>query len=205
MGNKRTVLIGGTRGIGEALNQMLKDKGYEVLTIARSSEATYPCDVTDTSQELPSIEGPIHGLVYCPGTLNLKPFGQISINDFQKDWEINTLGAFRVIQFYLNEIQKAERASIVCFSTVAVRVGMPFHASVAAAKGAVEGLTRSLAAELCPKIRVNAIAPSLTDTPLVSMLLKSEEKREVFSKRHPLQKIGTPDDIALYGRILIVR
>jgi NAD(P)-dependent dehydrogenase (short-subunit alcohol dehydrogenase family) len=136
-------------------------------------------------------------LVYCPGTINLKPFHRIAISDFQNEMDINFFGAVRVLQACLKGLKKSDSASVVLFSTVAVQTGMGFHAGIASAKGAVEGLTRSLAAEWAPsKIRVNSIAPSLTDTPLASNLLSTPEKKEASDKRHPLGRIGSPEDLA---------
>jgi NAD(P)-dependent dehydrogenase (short-subunit alcohol dehydrogenase family) len=136
-------------------------------------------------------------LVYCPGTINLKPFHRFSIEDFQKDYEVNVLGAIKVLQACLKGLKKSESASVVLFSTVAVQVGLGFHSSISSAKGAVEGLAKSLAAEWAPnKIRVNVVAPSLTDTPLASALLGNEDKKEASNKRHPLGRYGQPEDIA---------
>jgi NAD(P)-dependent dehydrogenase (short-subunit alcohol dehydrogenase family) len=126
----------------------------------------------------------------------LKPFHLLRSRDFVRDLEVNYLGAVKTLQHYLPRLREADSASVVLLSTVAVQTGLAFHASVAGAKGAVEGLTRALAAELAPKIRVNAVAPSLTDTPLARSLLNQPAKRESASKRHPLQRIGTPADIA---------
>ena len=139
----------------------------------------------------------LHGVVYCPGTINLKPFHRLSQDDFKNDFQINVLGAISVIQAVLPKLKKANSASIVMYSTVAAKIGMGFHASVAASKGAIEGLTISLAAELAgAKIRVNCIAPSLTDTPLATNLLSSDEKKEASNKRHPIGRYGTSTDIA---------
>jgi NAD(P)-dependent dehydrogenase (short-subunit alcohol dehydrogenase family) len=143
--------------------------------------------------ELPPV---LDGLVYFPGSITLKPFRRLSAEDFLTDYGINCLGAVSAIQSALPALKAAPAASIVLFSTVAVAQGLPFHASIAAAKGAVEGLARSLAAELAPKIRVNVIAPSLTDTPLASPLLNTDVKREAAAKRHPLQRVGDPEHTA---------
>jgi NAD(P)-dependent dehydrogenase (short-subunit alcohol dehydrogenase family) len=145
----------------------------------------------------------IDGLVYAPGTINLKPFRSLKKPQFQADLEVNLLGAIDLIQWALKGLQSATHPAVLFFSTVAVQQGMPFHASIAAAKGAVEGLTRSLAAEWAPKIRVNAIAPSLTDTPLADRLLNSDAKREAAAKRHPLQRVGTPQDLATAALYLL--
>jgi 3-oxoacyl-[acyl-carrier protein] reductase len=145
----------------------------------------------------------LDGVVYCPGTINLKPFHRLTQADFAHDWLVNVMGAVATLQAVMPKLKNAERASVVLFSTVAVGLGMPFHASIASAKGAVEGLTKSLAAEWAPKIRVNAIAPSLTQTSLVEKLLASEEKIEAAGKRHPLQKIGSPEEIAALVTFLL--
>ena len=134
-------------------------------------------------------------MVYCPGTINLKPFHRIKPEDFIYEFQVNFLGAVKAIQQSLSALKKSDKASIVLFSTVAVQNGMPFHAGIASAKGAIEGLTRSLAAELAPTIRINAIAPSITDTPLAGKLLSSDEKKEASANRHPLKKIGSVTDM----------
>jgi NAD(P)-dependent dehydrogenase (short-subunit alcohol dehydrogenase family) len=145
----------------------------------------------------------IDGLVYCPGSINLKPFHRFSDDDFMKDFELQVLGAVKVIRAVLPKLKKAEQASIVLFSTVAVANGFPFHSQVSTSKGALEGLTRALAAEYAPKIRVNCIAPSLVDTPLAGQLLNNEKKVEVNAQRHPLKRVGRPDDIAMAVEYLL--
>jgi NAD(P)-dependent dehydrogenase (short-subunit alcohol dehydrogenase family) len=142
-------------------------------------------------------------LVYCPGTIALKPFNRFSPTDFQTDYQLQVLGAIQSIQTALPALKKSEQAAIVLFSTVAVQQGLPFHSLVSASKGAIEGLTRSLAAELAPKIRVNAIAPSLTNTPLAENLLNSDAKREANAARHPLKRIGEASDIAHMAAFLL--
>jgi NAD(P)-dependent dehydrogenase (short-subunit alcohol dehydrogenase family) len=150
------------------------------------------------------IPDPLHGLVYCPGTINLKPVQRITPDELSHDFNINAAGAFRMISASLKKLKAASGASIVLFSTVAVQTGMPYHVSVAAAKGAVEGMARSLAAELASsQIRVNVIAPSLTDTPLASPLLSTPEKKEAAAKRHPLGRFGNPADIASAALFLL--
>ena len=139
----------------------------------------------------------LDGMVYCPGTIELKPFQRLTMDHFKEDLAVNYLGAVKSIQGVLPRLKKSKRSpSVVLFSTVAVKTGMPFHASIAGAKAAVEGLTRSLAAEFAPRIRFNAIAPSLTDTPLAGLLLSDEGKRKASAERHPLKRIGSPIDIA---------
>lgn len=142
------------------------------------------------------IEESLIGLAYFPGTINLKPFKSLSKQDLLNDWEINFLGAAQAVKFYLPQLEAQEGSSIVLMSTVAVQQGMPFHSSIASAKGAIEGFTLSLAAELAPKVRVNAIAPSLTDTPLSHHLVQDPKKKELLEKRHPLKKLGTTDNLS---------
>lgn len=195
------LIIGGNSGIGLATVKRLKRDGMAMLAALRHPESLTEPDVPTQSFDAASepefdLPDALGGLVYFPGTINLKPFHRLSDQDFLDDLQVNALGAVRAIRAALPALKKAGSASIVLFSTVAVRQGMPFHASVAAAKAAVEGLGRSLAAEFAPKIRVNVIAPSLTDTPLASNLLGNEAKREASEKRHPLQAVGSPDEVA---------
>jgi NAD(P)-dependent dehydrogenase (short-subunit alcohol dehydrogenase family) len=145
---------------------------------------------------LPPLQEPLHGVVYLPGTITLKPFAQLKEADFLTDWQVNLWGAIRALQHAYPLLKRAEGASVVLVSTVAVQTGMPFHASIAAAKGAVEGLVRSLAAEWAPTIRVNAVAPSLTQTPLAEKLINTPEKVQQSAQRHPLRRIGNPTDVA---------
>jgi NAD(P)-dependent dehydrogenase (short-subunit alcohol dehydrogenase family) len=198
---KKVVIIGGNSGIGEVLKEQLKAEGVETITASRNSENAV--DVQDENPSFPEVEGPIDSLVYCPGTINLKPFRALKITDFQNDINVNYLGAIKAIQKYLPHLKESEHASIILFSTVAVGKGMNFHSSIAGAKGAVEGLTRALAAEFAPNIRVNCIAPSLTDTPLASKLLRNDKQREGAENRHPLKSVGEPKDIANMANFLI--
>ncbi|AZA49824.1 SDR family oxidoreductase [Chryseobacterium carnipullorum] len=201
---KNTVIIGCGKGIGLATAQLLSEK-QNIIGISRSSSPElqnlniefHEMDVI--SGNLDNIDFPevIDGLVYAPGTINLKPFNRLTPDDFRHDFEVNVLGAVKCIQKLLPNLKKSGNSSIVLYSSVAAKLGMPFHASVSASKNAVEGLTKSLAAEYAAqKIRVNAIAPSLTDTSLASQLLSTPEKREASSKRHPLQRIGSAEEIA---------
>lgn len=204
MNGKNIVLIGGNSGIGKELAEALKAKGANLFLYSKSGDGTTALDTTEDFSDIPGLPEVIDGLVYAPGTINLKPFHRISISEFQQELDINLLGAVRVLQACMKSLKKSESASVVLFSTVAVQTGMGFHASIAAAKGAIEGLTRSLAAEWAPnKIRVNAIAPSLTDTPLASALLSSDDKREASNKRHPIGRFGTPADIAKAAEYLL--
>jgi NAD(P)-dependent dehydrogenase (short-subunit alcohol dehydrogenase family) len=197
MKDKNIVIIGGNSGIGKALSTHLTEAGANLFLYSKSGEGTHSLDVSVDFESMPELPEVIDGLVYCPGTINLKPFHRISVADFQQEMDINFLGAVRVLQACMKGLKKSNSASVVLFSTVAVQTGMGFHCGIAAAKGAIEGLSRSLAAEWAPsKIRVNAIAPSLTDTPLASSLLSTPEKKDASDKRHPLGRVGTPDDIA---------
>jgi 3-oxoacyl-[acyl-carrier protein] reductase len=147
-------------------------------------------------EHFPKIDSVIDGLVYFPGTINLKPFHRLTIADFTKDYDINTLGAVQFVQHYLPQLKLSTKASIVFLSSVAAQQGMPFHTSIAMAKGAIEGLTKALAAELAPSIRVNAMAPSLTNTPLADRFINTPEKIEASEKRNPLKKVGTAEELA---------
>lgn len=205
MDKKNIFIVGGSSGIGLELVKVLSDNHHEIYVGSRTADTLaknpgvhhIPMDVTAETLDLETLPETLQGLVYCPGTIVLKPFQRLTIDDFKEDFDINLLGAVKVIQGCLKQLKKSQTgASIVLFSTVAVKTGMAFHASVASAKAAVEGLTRSLAAEFAPRIRVNAIAPSLTDTPLAQNLLASEEKRKASADRHPLKRVGRPQEIA---------
>ncbi len=207
---KKIVIVGASKGIGNAIAKRLAVGGNSVTALSRSEgdldriqNVNYlEYDAVGTG-DFPLIEGPVDGVVYCPGSINLKPFHRLTEKDFLADLNINLLGAVRTIQALLPNLKEAANPSIVLFSTVAVQTGMGFHASVSAAKGAVEGLTRSLAAEFAPKIRVNSIAPSLTDTPLAERLLSSPEKREAAEGRNPMSKVGTSDEVAAMAEFLL--
>lgn len=205
---KNLLLIGGSYGIGAAIALKLKDS-HNVI-IASRSNGNIPKEIEhhtfDTlKDDISTLDLPerIHGLVYCPGSINLKPFKMMSPETFTEDMEINFHSLVRVVHGLLPKLKNAEQASLVFFSTVAVKVGMPFHTSVAAAKGAIEGFSKALAAEYAPNFRVNVIAPSLTDTSLASKLLNSDAKKEKMADRHPLKKVGTAEDIAAMAAFLI--
>jgi 3-oxoacyl-[acyl-carrier protein] reductase len=210
-GMKNYLIVGAGSGIGLSLAQMLHEKGNHLWVITRNPEALQHLSgfsfvepgFMDDSWTAEGLPDTLHGLVYCPGTINLKPIRGLKPADFRTDFEVNVVGAVKVIQAAYKALKAAGSASVVLFSTVAVAQGMPFHASVAASKGAVEGLARSLAAELAPAVRVNVVAPSLTNTPLASRLLSSDEKSEASAKRHPLQRIGQASDIAAAAEFLL--
>lgn len=198
------LIVGASSGIGFQLAKNLTEKGNKVIALSRSNNELlslnnvtfYQVDISEETPTFPVIEESINGLIYCPGTINLKPFRAIKPEDYINEFNINALGAVKTIKQYLPNLTSAGNGNIVLFSTVAVQNGMPFHSSIAMAKGAVEGLTRSLAAEFAPKIRVNAIAPSLTATPLADKLINAEAKLKGAEERHPLKKIGNVEDIS---------
>ncbi|GIZ08437.1 SDR family NAD(P)-dependent oxidoreductase [Flavobacterium sp. UMI-01] len=187
---KNILIIGGSKGIGSAvlLNQLEANK---VINLSRNApDVSHPNllhhSVDITQDALPEIED-IDALIYCPGTINLKPIGNLSVEDFRNDFEINVMGAVKAIQKYLPILKNSNAPSIVLFSTVATKLGMPYHASVATAKAAIEGLVKSLGAELAGSVRINAIAPTITDTPLAAGILRNERMRENMVERHPLK------------------
>ncbi|MBF8456524.1 SDR family oxidoreductase [Kaistella sp. G5-32] len=207
---KNILIIGAGRGIGLKTAQLLKEENlYTIsrnLTPELESLGTqfFQFDVAKDDLSQLSLPDQLHGVVFCPGSINLKPFNRLTEEDFLADFHQNFLGAVRIIQKCLPILKKSGGASIVLFSTVAAKVGMPFHTSIAASKGAIESFARSLASELAAaKIRVNVIAPSLSDTSLAAMLLSTEEKREASAKRHPLQRIGSTEDSAQLVEFLL--
>lgn len=212
MSNKTFLVVGGTSGIGLELTKLLKlSKEHKVIVLSRTNKNLdglsniefYNLDIKNSLENFPEIKETINGIVYCPGTIQLKPFKGLKIEDFQLDLEINFLGAIKVIQKYYQNLKESKNGSIVLFSTVAVQTGMPYHSSIASAKGAIEGLTRSLAAEFAPEIRVNCIAPSITNTPLAERLLNTEQKINASKERHPLKRIGNPEEIAKFAYFLL--
>ncbi len=202
---KHLVIVGGSKGIGKAITQTFLET-HKVTNISRSAPefshsnlSHYSCDVV--TEELPEIDK-VDTLIYCPGSINLKPIGRLKLEDFRADFEINVLGAVKAIQKYIDPLKKGENPSIVLFSTVASKLGMPFHASVAASKSAVEGLVKSIGAELAPTVRVNAIAPTVTDTELASKLLRNDKMIENMKERHPLKKFLNPQEVADMAQFL---
>lgn len=201
MGNY--LVIGASSGMGQAIAHQLVKEGHQVYGTfhthpMHSTENlnAFQLNVLDDQLNLSSLPESIDGLVYCPGAINLRPFARIQANDFVDDFSLQVGGAIKVIQACLPALKKSGNASIILFSTVAVQLGLNFHTQVAVSKGAIEGLTKALSAELAPTIRVNCIAPSLTDTPLAAGLLNTEQKIEANAQRHPLKRIGTAQDIA---------
>ena len=205
---KNILLIGGSTGIGYELSQKLKKENNLFISTRDQGKFNDPNIKThelDLDKEFETDWLPDHldGFVYLPGTINLRPFKGLKPSVFLDDFNINVMGCVKILQKVLPKIQVAENPSIVMFSTVAVKIGMPFHSSVSSSKGAIEGLTRSLAAEFAPKIRVNSIAPSILDTPLSEKFLNSETKLENSRNRHPLKEIGSPKDISEIVKFLL--
>jgi 3-oxoacyl-[acyl-carrier protein] reductase len=197
---KRFLFIGANSDMAQKANEQFQKQGYEVIGISRSNLSdvygqSYQIEGVGES-DFPKIEGTIDGLVYFPGSVNLKSFRSLKQEELITEYQINVLGALNAVKTYLPNLKLAKKASVVFFSSVAVQLGMPFHASVGMNKGAIEGLTRSLAAELSPEIRVNAIALSLTDTKMTERMVNTEEKRQGIAQRHPLGAIGSKEDVA---------
>ncbi len=206
---KNILIIGGSSGIGRALVDLLAPE-HNIYVASRSNESLANAEVSHISYDVmndaldvSNLPEQLDGFVYCPGSINLRPFRGLKPQTFQDDFNLNVVGAVKSLQAVLPLLQKSPQASLVFYSTVAVSTGMPFHASVAAAKGALEGLTRSLAAEYAPKFRVNCIAPSLTNTPLADKFLNNEAKLEKAQERHPLKQVGTAKNIAQMTAFLL--
>ncbi|MSP84301.1 MAG: SDR family oxidoreductase [Flavobacteriaceae bacterium] len=203
---KNIVIIGGSKGIGNAiLSQMVNEN--KVVNISRSAPTfthsnlkNYELNVLEN--ELPELEN-IDVLIYCPGSINLKPIMSLSVDDFRNDFEINVIGAVKSIQKYLPTLKKGNNPSILLFSTVAAKLGMPFHASIATAKSGVEGLVKSLGAELAPTIRVNAIAPTITETSLSANILRNDRMKENMVERHPMKGYLKPEEVSGMAQFLI--
>jgi NAD(P)-dependent dehydrogenase (short-subunit alcohol dehydrogenase family) len=207
---KNYLIIGGSSGIGEALSLLLEKEKVQVFSTFNKNEKQdtehikyFKLNVLEELPDFSFLPQTLHGIVYCPGSIKLRPFHRIKAEDFLKDYNLQVVGAIKIIQAVLPRLKNADSASVLLFSTVAVQTGFPFHTQVAASKGALEGLTRSLAADLAPKIRVNCIAPSLTDTPLASSLLNTESKKENNAMRHPLKRIGKASDMAHAAQFLL--
>lgn len=203
---KTILIVGGSKGIGEALLKQLVDT-TSIINFSRSSPSFSNINLRHHNldvlkDELPDINH-LDGIVYCPGSINLKPFNRLSHDEFREDFEINVLGAVRVIQHYLKVLKNGNNPSIVLFSTVAAKLGMPFHASIATAKAGVEGLVKSLGAELAPTIRINALAPTVTDTSLAEKILRNDAMKEKMIERHPLKKYLDPQEVADLAAFLL--
>ena len=203
---KNIVIIGGSKGIGSAilLQQLESNMVYNISRnspdITHPNLKHYSLDVLQ--EALPEIEN-IDTLIYCPGSINLKPIGSLSIDDFRNDFEINVIGAVKTIQKYLPVLKKGTNPSVILFSTVAAKLGMPFHASIATAKAGVEGLVKSLGAELASVVRINAIAPTITETSLAAGILRNDRMKENMVERHPMKGYLKPEEVASMTNYLI--
>lgn len=199
------LILGGSTGIGAEISKSLLDQGNEVFIASRNAtsrmetkdnQTVVDIDATDDNADWSFLPDTLDGVVYCGGTINLKPFKRLKAEDFMHDFKINVIGAVNTIQASLKSLKNSDSPSIVMFSSVAADRGLNFHTTISAAKGGVEGLTRALSAELAPDIRINAVALSLTDTPLAEQLLNNEKKQEAGNSRHPLNRYGRPEDAA---------
>jgi NAD(P)-dependent dehydrogenase (short-subunit alcohol dehydrogenase family) len=203
---KKIAIIGGSKGIGNAILLQQLDHNF-VYNISRTRPGISHPNLVHFSVDilkdvLPEIEN-IDSLIYCPGSINLKPILSLSIEDFREDFEINVIGAVKVIQKYLPSLKRGKNPSIILFSTVAAKLGMPFHASIATAKSGIEGLVKSLGAELAPIIRINAIAPTITETSLSASILRNERMKENMMERHPMKKYLKVEEVAQMADYLI--
>ena len=206
---KNYLVIGGSSGIGKEISEILSIENIVFSTSRNDLNGTnenirhIKYNVLEDELNTELLPDQIDGFVYCPGTINLRPFRSLKLETFRSDMELNLIGAIKTLQIILPKLQKSPFASIIFYSTVAVKTGMPFHSSVSSSKSALEGLTKSLAAEFAPKIRVNCIAPSIVNTPLANKFLNTEDKIEKAAARHPLNKIGTAKEIAQLTQYLL--
>ncbi|MDB4075793.1 MAG: SDR family oxidoreductase [Crocinitomicaceae bacterium] len=208
---KKYLIIGASSGIGKALAEELLNQGHQVIGTHNSNRIEYTnsnlesvhFDVMAEELNFDFIPDELDGLIYCPGAIKLLPFKRLKSEDILSDFQLQVAGAVSVIQNCLPALRNGVDPSIVLFSTVAVQSGFNFHTQVSMSKGAIEGLTKALAAELAPTIRVNAIAPGLTDTPLASKLLNTSEKKEANAQKHPMKRIGEPEDLANMAAFLL--
>ena len=205
------LIIGGSSGIGLQLTNQLAESGKQIIATFNKNAPLHKkpnvhyhhLNVLEDTLSLDFVPDELSGLIYCPGSINLRSFEKIKPEDFEADYKLQVIGAIKIIQTVLQRLKKSQNASIILFSTVAVQTGLPFHSQVAASKGAIEGLTKALAAEFAPSIRVNCIAPSLIDTTLASSLLNTVQKVEANAQRHPLKRIGTTADIANLAEFIL--
>ena len=206
---KKILVIGGSSGIGKEIVEILSKDNLVISTSRNDLNETnenithLKYNVLEDQLNPEQLPEQIDGFVYCPGTINLRPFRSLKLETFRADLELNLIGAIKTLQIILPKLQQSPSSSVVFYSTVAVKTGMPFHSSVSSSKSALEGLTQSLAAEFAPKLRVNCIAPSIVNTPLANKFLNTEDKIEKAAARHPLNKIGTAKEIAQLTQYLL--
>ncbi len=206
---KNILLIGGSHGIGFEIALKLYNE-HNIYIASRTSEnlgnlevSHIPYDASKDEIDVSALPDRIDGFVYCPGSINLKPFKTLSPKNFEEDMQINFMFLVKIVHTLLDKLKNSDQASLIFFSTVAVKIGMPYHTSIAAAKGAIEGFAKALAAEYAPKFRVNVIAPSLTNTSLAGRLLGNEKKKELMDNRHPMKRVGQAEDIANIAKFLL--
>jgi len=201
---KNYLIIGASGGIGQAIIRRLLDQNHAVyatfcsndLSMEHQNLTSSHFDVLDSESfgfDLPEV---IDGLVYCPGTINLKPFSSLKESDFLHEFRVNVLGFNKVLKLALGALKKSDLPSVLGFSSVCAQNGFSFHASTAASKSALEGLFVSLAKEFSPKIRFNIIAPSIINTSLSAHLLNSESKQERIAANHPIPRVGSANDVS---------
>ena len=211
MSQKKFVVVGGSKGIGFGITRQLADRGHEIMVLSRTAEnleavsgvTHHVFDVMTDEVESSWLPESIDGVAYCPGSINLRSFRALKPALFREDFELNVVGAVKVLQACLSGLKKAGNSSVLLFSTVAVAQGMHAHASIAASKGAVEGLTRTLAAEFSPHTRVNCLAPALTDTPMTEKFFSDADKAKALGEKYPLGRTGTVNDLASAGVFLL--
>ena len=212
------LIFGGVGGIGEALARRLRTAGRTVAITARQLDraqavaaeigaAAIPCDVLDASSIDAAVagatrDGRLGGIVYAVGSIALKPLARTTEDDMIAAYRLNVVGAMTAIRAGAAAL-KVAHGSVVLFSSVAAAQGFPMHAAIGAAKGGVEGLALSLAAELAPFVRVNAIAPSLTVTPLAAGLTRNPQMADGIAALHPIPRLGTADEVAALAQFLL--
>ena len=198
---KNILIIGGNSLIGQEVIKLSNSNGDNVTATSRSTidlplENFIQLDPNEDLSGLDDLPDSIDALLYCPGSISLKSIQRMDISDIREDFRINVEGAFNVIKKVLPNLKKDEGASVVFISSVAAKSGMTFHSSIAASKAALEGFARSLASELAPRVAINCVAPSLTNTPMAEHLLNNEKKLQSSEERHPLNTIGDPVKVA---------
>ena len=216
MSNKNIFVFGGTGSIGKSLSKKLKSNNYDPIIISRNATELKQlseeigckyivCDVLDIDKIKTISEeykDELCGIAYCVGSINLKPLKMTKDEDFIESFKINTLSAINAIKFNQDTLAK-NTGSILLYSTIAVKQGFTNHTVVSTAKGAIEGLTLSLAAEFAPKIKVNCIAPSLTDAKMTQKLISNDNIKKAIENMHPLPKIGSGEDFSDIGSFLL--
>ena len=199
---KNILIIGASSDIGLEICKLANTDGHNIYATSRDDvnannfDNFIQLDPNKSLDVLDDLPEDIDGLVYCPGTINLRSLQRLTLEDIKNEMEVNFYGAFNIIKKVLPNLKKNDGASVVLFSTVAVKTGMPMHSSIAAAKGALEGLAKSLAAELAPRVAINCIAPSIVDTKLAANILSTDERKQASADRHPLKTIGSINSIA---------